>query len=800
MNEEYPPLSFPEPEIRNRRTEAPKLPPSTAQAIASRVAKATQLQRQLRPISRRVHRLTEQQRRAFFVKLRHAAPISLTGTGLKQISTPAPNVTLAVPKSDDLNALAQKITAYGHNAIRNNHIPNEILVGRLESIEEGGPLDRLSDDLKEAYNEYVNADWVLVEIEVTARSSGRKQRHQEVHQALADLSNFLGPGVLGQIYEQEYSDTEGMLRAVVGCSGEAFRQIVESPQWQTSITLIDARPTFQTFYTTLRDFNLEHLEPIQPPPRNAPTVCIIDSGLSNGNPFLREATRDELLFSFLRDRPNDVHDENGHGSGVASLASYYLLNIANGAVNASSVWVASARILDEHNDCPDRLLSSVIREAVIRLKPLGVKIFNLSVNVFGRAWNAANRRIYPKRSWVARVIDELARQEDVVFVISAGNLESATVASLNNAAPYPRYLLEDQCCILDPAQSALALTVGSLAATTQIVGAGIGDLRALAQRNQPSPFTRRGPGIRGEIKPELVEYGGNLVQDEHGAVRTNAGCSVMMASRTLNPPVAHDVGTSVAAPKVTNQLAGVMRDISPIIDVPPSAALLKALLVNSARHSQDDREIQRFIEELGVTNVDWQHILGYGVASADRATYCDDYQVLLFYQGTLAHNKVAFFDIPVPLALVGTPRQRKMLTVTVVYHPDVHLRKVNDYLGTALRWRVFRGDTAKEDVMTIMCSDNEVEDARELRGANGIQRRSRGCVQHDVFEWSDHYPAFSANNYTLAVTSFERWNRTNPLPISYSVVVRLEETSRTVPIYNLVYIANEVQVEARVRA
>lgn len=795
MNEEFPPLSFPEPETLDRRAAAARLPPSTAEAIAARVKKAAQLQGQLRPISRRVRRLTEQQRRAFFVKLKHAAPISLTGTGLKAISVPAPDITLAVPRTENLDALAQKISEYGHHAVRNQHIPNELLVGRLETIEEGGPLDRLTDDLREMYDEYIVAPWVLIEIEVTATSVGPVQRHREVHQTLAEVSEFLGPGILGHIYEHEYS--EGMARAVVGCSGEAFKQIVESPQWQTSITLIDARPQFQTFYTTLRDFSLEQLEAIQVPPDNAPTVCIIDSGLSNGNPFLSPVTRDGLLFSFLQGRPDDVHDQHGHGSGVASLASYYALNLAAGAVNTGNFWIASARILDENNECPDRLLSSVIRDVVATLKPLGVRIFNLSVNVFGRAWNAANKRIYPKRSWVARAIDELTRQEDVVFVISAGNLELATVASLNDVAQYPKYLAEDQCCILDPAQSALALTVGSLAATTQLVGVGIGTLSALADRNQPSPFTRRGPGIRGEIKPELVEVGGNLAHDGRGDVQKNAGCSVITASRTLIPPVAYDIGTSIAAPRVTNQLAAVTRDISNVLEKSPSAALLKALLINSALYREDDGELQRFIKEIEETNVDWRHILGYGVASADRATYCDDYQALLFYQGQLAHNKVAFFDIPVPLALVDAPRRRKVLTVTVVYHPDVHMRSINDYLGTAFQWRVFRGDTSKEDAMTVMSSDDEVEDAREMRGANGIQIRSKGCVQHDIFFWSDHKEAFSDHNYTLAVTSFERWGRANPSPVSYAVVVRLEETSRSVPIYNLVSIANEIQVEAR---
>ena len=37
------------------------------------------------------------------------------------------------------------------------------------------------------------------------------------------------------------------------------------------------------------------------------------------------------------------------------------------------------------------------------------------------------------------------------------------------------------------------------------------DLRVIAELDQPSPFTRKGFGLRNAVKPEFVDYGGNAV-------------------------------------------------------------------------------------------------------------------------------------------------------------------------------------------------------------------------------------------------------------------------------------------------
>ena len=210
-------------------------------------------------------------------------------------------------------------------------------------------------------------------------------------------------------------------------------------------------------------------------------------------------------------------------------------------------------MLDATNQLEDdRLFSAVLREVVEYYVGHGVKIFNVSINDRYQRWNQTNKRTVPRRSWTARTIDSLTRKYDVLFVVSTGNIQLPDANFyLNDGKNYPDYLLEEDSCVPDPGQAALALTIGSVALSTLIAGP-MGRTRAAAPANQPSPFTRCGPGIRKEIKPELVEYGGNYSLTEENPRRfgTNRGLDVPMASHRLTPSLSHASGTSFAAARV----------------------------------------------------------------------------------------------------------------------------------------------------------------------------------------------------------------------------------------------------------
>lgn len=804
MNEEYPPIQFSPPQVAERRRERPRLVPVSQEEIARRAEVVRRLKEQITPLSERLRSLSEDERRAVFFKLEHESPVPLVGTGLKKISEPSARVTLAIPTSDNLDKLSARLDSYEQSVpSEGGFLPNATLANRLQSIAEAAPTDRLSGELLEQYNDLIRQDWVICEIEMLSVARGERQRREELRAIRHELMNAFRSRTRGDIFEHE--EIKGTARAVIRCTGELFRELVEGPAWQRRITWFEGRPSFESFYVTNEQFSIERLGRFISPPADAPVVCVIDSGVTPGNAFLQPVIKERLSRSFLKRATDNPHDQIGHGSGVGSLVAYYALNMAEGGENQASVWIASARILNELNTIEDeRLFSAVVREVVQHFVPLGIKIFNLSVNDFNLSWNQNAKRTTPRRSWTARAIDQISHEYDVVFVVSTGNLMIVEVNDLlRSGKTYPAYLSDEDASVRDPGQAALALTVGSVVPTTLIVGPE-GRASAFAETGRPSPFTRVGPGIRNEIKPELVEYGGNyLFQEELRRVKTNPGLDVVMASHQLTPALTRASGTSFAAARVSHKVARILGDLRSV-GVDPSAALLKAFAVNSATQPLAHESQDAFAEELTEPeNV--RFLFGYGIPDHQRATDCGPYTVVLYHQGHIEPDSIIFFDVPIPASLTNTARGKKRLTVTVVHTPQVQRWGLEEYLSAGLKWRMFRGDVPRDHIVAAMSSeeagnvddDAENEEPDELSFDLGINVRSRGTVQHGTYEWTLHRDNYSDHAYTLAVTAYERWQRANPPVVPFAVVVRFEETTESVPVY--AEINASVQVQARAR-
>jgi hypothetical protein len=199
-----------------------------------------------------------------------------------------------------------------------------------------------------------------------------------------------------------------------------------------------------------------------------------------------------------------------------------------------------------------------------------------------------------------------------------------------------------------------------------------------------------------------------------------------------------------------------------------------------------------------------RYVVGYGLPDAGFATECDAYSTILFYQGTLEPDHVAYFDIPVPAALTDTGNGIKRLTVTIVHAPEVQRWGLERYLGTTLKWRMFRGDVDRDEIIAAMSREDDEDEGEapdrpgELPGEVGVTLRSRGCVQHDIIEWNRHQDRYSAGTYTLAVAAYKKWQR-NVDSVPYAIVVRLEDKTRSAQVYTEVQnILTQIQVRGQV--
>ena len=364
---------------------------------------------------------------------------------------------------------------------------------------------------------------------------------------------------------------------------------------------------------------------ISPPEENC-GVLVIDSGVQRGHPLIAPVLGEADVFSDPGQKliKGGADDVNGHGTSVSGIAIYG--DVENCIKKRSfdpKVWLFSARVTDENCQYyEDLLLETQLDQAIHAFvdQYSNCKVINISLGNADQIY-----RDGMKQFRLAAKIDEIAYQykdKNIIFVISAGNVNQPHEEAKSDEqlrTDYPNYLLNKTARIIDPATSAIALTVGSLS-----YGRGSitepSDVRrqAIAKlRGYPSPFTRTGFGVDGMIKPDIVDFGGDTVIDlkyREGLdlLKTKlrlsdniAGVSVVTFSKDFQSSLFHICsGTSFAAPRVANIAAQLFTKY-------PNASsnLIRALIVNSAvlpKEIPDEIEIQRYALVVSISHSDTQ--------------------------------------------------------------------------------------------------------------------------------------------------------------------------------------------------
>lgn len=346
-----------------------------------------------------------------------------------------------------------------------------------------------------------------------------------------------------------------------------------------AVALLDLPPQPSLRVAEMLQADIRRFPLIPEPAADAPAIAILDSGLASAHPLLAPAIGEATAIPLAL---GDGADEHGHGTLVAGLALYgHVGNCIEAGQFTPALRLYSARVLNANCTFDNEaLITTQMRDAIRYFsETYGCRVFNLSLGDDNLPY--AGGKVSP---W-ASVLDTLARDLDVLIVVSAGNFvyrlrdEEFVDAHLQR---YPRYLLEDEARIIEPATGAIVLTVGALSHSERLpVGAGDRDvaMRPISHEGEPSPFTRTGPGLGGSIKPELCDHGGNRCYDGRLAqIRDLTELSIISTNREyLRRLFATSTGTSFAAPKVAHEAARLTHDFPGA-----SANLIRALLVSSA--------------------------------------------------------------------------------------------------------------------------------------------------------------------------------------------------------------------------
>jgi hypothetical protein len=561
----------------------------------------------------------------------------------------------------------------------------------------------------------------------------------------------------------------------------------------------------QLINTQIDDFKA----PINPPVNDAPSICIIDSGIAVGHPLIGPAIGD---VSSIPTKIGLGIDDHGHGTMVAGVALYGDVEQAVSTLNFEpNLYIYGAKVTNKEGKFDDeRLIVNQMSEAIRYFsETYGCRIFNISLGDPSHVFSDGRPSLW------AQILDTLAAELDVLILVSAGNFNLRELSSEEAELyqdRYPKYLLElEDARIIEPATAVNALTVGSLARSEASKAAARypndPSIRIVADINQPSPFTRSGPGVNGSIKPDVCDYGGNSVwSGYHRRIYSDdPETGIMtMSHEPGGRPFTIGHGTSLATPKVA-YLAGQILVHYPGI----SANLIRALIANSA-------SIPIAVSELGLSYEEQLRLCGYGQPNHNAALYSNEHRVTLTAEDEIPLNGVHIFQVPIPVEFKESKGKRKV-SVCLAYDPPVRFSR-KEYLGIKMDYDLIRGLSTEEIVKLYANVDAEMnegdqnEENEEGNDASSSYKckmdinwtlRRKNTLQKGIWNISR---STSITNYAgdvlhLVVRSYSTpWVAQQVLDGQrYALAITLEHSDEQVQFYNSIQQFVRQQQRVRIR-
>ena len=246
---------------------------------------------------------------------------------------------------------------------------------------------------------------------------------------------------------------------------------------------------------------------LQPPPAQAPTVCILDSGITSAHPLLAPAIDPQDVHRYDPTWPaGDSAYWNGHGTAMSGIALYGNLQTA---LESQAPFALDHRLEAVTMLAPDgaqhepRLYGAITAECIARAEiqaPQRSRVVCMAVTS-----SIDTLRGQPS-SWSAAV-DNICfgdNQNQQLLMISAGNIREDIATQEYPAA-------NDTATIENPGQAWNALTVGAHTERVNITDPTYAGWTPIAPAGDLSPTSRTSTTWQRQwpIKPEIVMEGGN---------------------------------------------------------------------------------------------------------------------------------------------------------------------------------------------------------------------------------------------------------------------------------------------------
>ncbi len=540
---------------------------------------------------------------------------------------------------------------------------------------------------------------------------------------------------------------------------------------------------------------------IDPPGAQAPTVCVLDSGVSHAHPLLVPAMPPGHALTINPQwGTGDARRWDGHGTAMCSVALLGDLTEALTTTERIGLdhWIESVKILPPDGQPENRPehYGWVTKQGIAEVEiaaPSRRRTFCMAVTADDTRDRGA------PTAWSAAV-DVLAfgvdDSEPRLIVLSAGNIREPEVWK-----GYPES--NDLELVRDPAQAWNALTVGAMTEKVRFDPATFPTHAPLAPAGGLSPTSTT--SVRAAkpcpIKPELVMEGGNALRDLHsGDVDQVDDLALLAAHWEPQSKLLAPFGDTSAASAQVARLAATVQRRYPSLG--PEA--VRALLVHSARWTP------QMSSELGPAPKpnDYRAVLrryGWGVPSLERASWSASNALTLIIEEELqpydartssgaGTRDMHVHDLPWPKAELEQLLELEVtLRVTLSYFVESNpgrrgWRSPHRYASHGLRFEVPR-PSETDGAFRARLSKNaqgDHDEAPSFVGSKWVLGLREGSIHCDWWTGSaaelaarGKIAVFPVGGWWKERTQLERWKRS----VRYALVVSIETPPSEIDIY-----------------
>lgn len=794
----------------------------------------------------------------------------LLAFGLKIIDEESKELMVLFSESIDIPVFLTALNQYKSGEIATKHVVHKDLFDIIKSVKPWDSCDRtqnlLISEQKKYYDLYL---WIF-------------DTYDENINKVNEISDELG------IYNVRICDYY-VSTSVVVIRIHATSEELDFVKENTLVYQIQNIPEYSVSRNKAieeRDINIDDIKFDNSllDPESSPSICVIDSGIFKGHPLLKGVIGDSKVF--MGANCFDDHDNNGHGTMVASICSYGDIN--SDKVYSPEIFIMNAKVhngdyISEFNLCMsdfqendiylsfeqqnviadiydhncdleeiitndvfddyindkkqfimvvvtrylglyEKLIPNQMKEIVEYFHGnYGCRIYNLSQGDSKQIFQGGK-----PNAWSC-VLDELQHEYDILFVVSSGNYIPETDMNVEDIQKeYPAYLFKsNKAFVIEPANSALALTVGSMATNNIPVVYKDENITPfpITRRNELSTFSRIGYGNNKSIKPDLLYYGGDGYIDNKFSVKysvhPNRGLSVLGFNNEVTGKIfKFDIGSSFSAPYISHLAAKLIKKYPEM-----SMNAVRALLAYSASvpkeisnrfsslfETMNPQDLQARFQRNHQGNMilDKKRSIcfssGYGLPNIDRILNSQNNRVVLHSDIIKKDEKLTpdtfhIYELPI-LSEFRNAKGKKIIEIVMAYNPEVRKTRI-DYLGTILNFELIRGKSF-EDVYQVYATQNGKDEEDKLKLFEnkyrcdckmiGKEIRNKGTLQKMRFEFSTNASNYG-ENYYIVVNSVKKWSDKEQ---GYALVASLE-TIDEVEIYQLIKTRVEQPVRRRVR-